>query len=576
MHAQAPAETAFEAGIEVEVARNGLAAIADEMAISLIRAAYSDVTRDQLDFSTAVCDGKGRVIAQGLSLALQLGAIPRLMTLVTRRIGRPEPEDVYLVNHPWEGGVHLPDFFFVRPIFLDKSGEPAGYTVIVSHMVDVGGRFPGSVSSRALSLWEEGLVVPTVPIVRGGELNQPLLDLIAANSRTPVAVQGDIRAVLGALHNGARQFLDLARRIGGTRLLRQIEHLLESTERATRVAFARDIPDGSATATDCFDDDGSGNSNLPIVCRVEKKGDRLHFDFTGTAPQVASGRNCTIADVISSIAFAAHSVFTGEDIPVNDGFYRCLELTVPEGSMINAKYPAAVGARGSTIRRITDIAMTAMAALVPGRLPAIPGSDGVVYVSGKTSASEWILNDFVHPGWGASAINDGVPGLSHPIVNAANIPVEIIEERYPIRVASFQMKVDSAAPGEFTGAPAVVREYEALRDDTTVNLRVDRSERRAAGVGGGHDGAASRCHVRRAGKSDWESVRCTSTFVLNVGDRLRVQLSGGGAFGEPRARGAAAIERDLAKGLVTAEFAARVFGNRNRQAGAAKIEQAVA
>ncbi len=535
--------------INVEVARHGLSAIAEEMAISHVRAAYSSVVRDMLDFSTAVCDGQGRVVAQGLSLALQLGAIPRFMQLLTAHVEKFEPGDVWLVNHPWKGGVHLPDFFFARPIFIDGYEGPAGFSVIVSHMIDVGGRFPGGVSVLTTSIFEEGLIIPPVPLVKNGLLNQPVLDIIAANSRQPVTVVGDIRAVQAGLETGARQFLALAERMGGQALLRAIDTLLVTTERATRAAIAA-LPDGTARAEDILDH-GRPEIAQQIVCTVTKKGDRLHFDYTGTAPQLMAGNNCNYSDMISVIAFATRSVLT-EDIPANDGFYRCLDFIAPEGSLLNAQFPAAVSSRGSSMYRICDVAMNALAKLMPERVIATPGGTGVIFISGTwPDGKPFLFLDLVLSGWGARADGDGAAGLSPPLMNAANIPVEVIEQSIPVRIHEFGLAPNTGGAGEFMGAPGVVRDYEFLADGTEVNLRLERNTHAPLGLDGGAPGMLAEAKIRRAG-GDWEIIPATGRYVLNKGDRLRGRLSGSGGVGDPARRDPAASARDRASGLVTA------------------------
>ena len=530
--------------VNLDITRNGLAAIADEMAICHVRSAYSSVARDMLDFSTAVCDGQGRVIAQGLSLAIQLGAIPRLMKMMIERIGVPGPDDVYFVNHPWQGGVHIPDVFFIKPVFLDDSLSPAAYTVIVSHMIDMGGRYPGSISPSAASLWEEGLVIPLIPLVKAGVVNQPLLDLIEVNVRDASAVLGDIRSALGALETGAVQFRAFAARTGAKTLERQVNALLDATERATRAAFLRDIPDGRASAEDFLDSSTPDNAKPKIACTVEKKGDRIRFDFSGTSPQVAGGFNCTIADVMSVAAFAARAALT-EDIPVNDGFYRCLEFDAPAGSLINAAYPAGVSARGSTVCRLNDVAMTAMANLVPDRMPAAPGGRGAIFFSGQHKGGEgsdargkeagraWVFLDYLGPGWGGRPNGTGVPGLSHPLVNASNIPAETIEQQFPLRVTEYSLDYEVQGAGRHPSAPRVVRQYLALNDDTVVNQELVRTEYVAPGVVGGRPGLPATAEVRRAGSERWEPVPAIGHIRLNAGDTLRCQLSTGGGYGAP-------------------------------------------
>jgi N-methylhydantoinase B len=532
-----------EAPVAIEIVRNGLAAIADEMAITQVRAAYSSVVRDMLDFSTAVCDGGGRVLAQGLSLALQLGAIPRFMRYVLRGIEQPAQGDVYLVNHPWQGGVHLPDFLFARPVFLDGEDEPIAYTVIVSHMVDVGGPYPGGVSVAAASLWEEGLVIPLVPIVSGGVPNRPLLDLIAVNTREPVKVLGDIRAVLAGLETGERQVRELAERLGGPRLRRSMHEFLDYTERATRTALER-IPDGSGSAVDYLDDDGAGGPPVRFECRAEKRGGSLHFDFTGTDPQVGSSINCTVADVGSVVSFVARAAL-GEDVVVNDGFNRCVDFTIPDGTVASAQPPAAVASRAASIYRLTDVAMAALGELVPERIPANDGGPAIVYFSGhRADGAAWIFLDYVQAGWGATATGDGVAGASHPISNAGNIPAEVIEDEYPLRVLEYSLVGGTAGAGRHVGAPAVAREYEVLVGGTTLNYRTERRAHPPLGRLGG--GAGTPCNVLlRHADGEWEQLPGKGTRLMEAGDRVRIELASGGGFGDPAERAVEAPARRL-------------------------------
>ena len=436
--------------LAVEVVRNGLEAIAEEMAITHVRAAYSSVVRDMLDFSTAVTDGQGRVVAQGLSLALQLGAIPRFMKMLVAQ--RPKPGDVYLTNHPWMGGVHLPDYFFAKPVFLGDGQAPAAWAVVVSHMVDVGGRFPGGVSVNATSLWEEGVAIPQIKLVRGGEVNETVLDVVAANSRQPIKVRGDIRAVLAGLEVGSFQLRELATRVGAQTLGDAMTTILNNSELATRSAISR-LPDGRARAVDYLDDDGAGGLDPIFVCEVVKDGDRLCFDFTGTAAQVPSGINTTLADVDSVVGFVTRAAMP-ELIDVNDGFYRCLQYVAPEGCIVNARFPAAVGSRAASIYRLTDVAMAALGQLAPDRLPANDGGPAVIYISGtRADGNAWIFLDYVHAGWGATATSDGVPGASHPISNAANIPAEVIEKSIRCACCATAWSTARAASGGIRAPP---------------------------------------------------------------------------------------------------------------------------
>ena len=556
-HHAAPA-SGMEAPVAVEIVRNGLAAIADEMAITEVRAAYSTVVRDMLDFSTSVCDGQGRLLAQGLSLALQLGAIPRFMGLILPRIGTPKEGDVYLLNDPWEGGVHLPDFMFAKPIFVPGDAEPIAYATIVSHMVDVGGRFPGGISVLAASLHEEGLIIPLVKLVDAGTPNEALFDLIAANVRDPVKVLGDIRAVLAGLETGSRQVLELAERLGPDELRAYMNAYLDHTERATRAALAR-IPDGVSENTDYMDDDGVTDNPIKIVCRIEKRGERISFDFTGTDPQNRGGMNCTIADVCSVAMFTARAALD-EDIAANAGFLRCVEWTIPEGSVANAIRPCAVGSRGALVYRLADAALGAMSGLVPDRIPANDGSPGLLYISGKRDdGSTWIFLDFIQTSWGATATGDGVPGAATAMSNAGNIPSEIIEEEFPLRIREYGLRPGTGGAGEFQGGNGVVREYELLADDSLVRYRLERAKFAPHGAGGGGDGGKARALIKRAG-GEWEVVLPKNELVLDAGDRLRLEMGAGGGYGDPAGRASEDIERDVRDGVLSAAQAMELYG----------------
>ena len=545
----------------LEITRNGLAAIADEMAITHARSAYSIVAHDMLDFSTAVCDRLGRVIAQGVCHPIMLGAVPRLMRSVIARIQRMERGDVYFLNHPWQGGVHLPDICFVKPVFLDQEDVPAAFTVLISHMTDMGGPFPGSMSVSAASLWEEGVIIPLLPLVKSGILNQPLLDLIAANTRDPIAVRGDIRSALGALETGAVQYADFARRLGHEELVRQCDLLLSATERATRAAFLRNIPDGRATATDYLDGPGVDGKPPVIVCSVEKSGDRIRFDFTGTTAQLPAGYNGTMADLLSVCAFAAGSAMRDDHL-VNDGFYGCVDFYAPEGCLINARFPAAVSMRGSSVGRVNDAAMAAMAQLIPGRLPAMVGGGAVLIFSCRgDDGLEWVFMDYVGGGWGGRPDEDGVPALAHPLVNSSNILAEHIEQRYPLRLNEYALVQDAFGVGAHLSAAGVVKEYEALTDNITGHVENQRAMYLAGGVEGGSCGTPSSTRILRAGTTEWRDVAPIGHFCLSKGDRIRVQLASGGGYGDPAARSPEAVARDLREERISIEFAQRHFGH---------------
>jgi N-methylhydantoinase B len=365
-----------------------------------------------------------------------------------------------------------------------------------------------------------------------------------------------MRAALAGLDTCERQISELAGRLGPDALRAQMAAFLEYSERATRSALLA-IPNDEAVAEGFLDDDGVGGPPVRIRCRITVHDGRLSFDYTGTDAQVPGGINCTIGDVASVSTFVAGAAL-GEDAIVNDGFSRCIEYTIPDGTVASARRPAAVSARGTLLYRLTDVAGAAMAQLVSGRLPAEGGNPGLITFSGsRADGSPWICLDFVQAGWGATASHDGVPGASHAISNTGNIPIEAIEGEFPVRVTRYELLADTAGAGQFSGAPAVCREYEVDADDVDLGYRVERQAYRPEGLAGGEPGAAARCFVRRAG-GDWEQAPPKWSTRMNTGDRFRMELPGGAGFGPPTARTRQDIEAEVAAGLLS-EAAATAY-----------------
>ena len=298
---------------------------------------------------------------------------------------------------------------------------------------------------------------------------------------------------------------------------------------------------------DYLDDDGVGGPPVRFECRAEKRGDHLTFDFTGTGEQVPSGYNCTVADVASVVTFATCAALPGE-VVVNDGLTRCIDFTVPEGTIVNARPKSAVNSRAASIYRLTDVALAALASFVEHDLPANDGGPAVLYFSGAAAdGTTWIFGDYVQAGWGATPTHDGVPGASHPISNAANIPTEIVEEEYPLRIACYGLVPDTAGLGTYLGAPSVIRVYEVLADGTQASWRLERQRFPPQGLAGGGAGAPTSCQLNRG--QGWEDVPSKFATILNAGDRLRVALAAGGGWGPYAQRDTRARERDVRRGL---------------------------
>ncbi len=365
--------------ITFAVIKAGLDTIVDDMAYAVMRTARSPIVRDVLDYSVTLCDAGGRILTQAKTVALHLGAVPDAMAVVLERFeGDLFPGDVVVFNDPYAGGMHLPDIFMVKPIF--EGTRRIGFAVVIAHHCDMGGRVPGSNASDSTEIYQEGLRIPPVKLYAGGQANATLLGIIAANVRLPEMVLGDLDAQLATCNIGEREMLRLAARYG-SELEGYFDRLLDYGEALTRKAIAG-WPDGAYRFTDYIDGDGFSDAAIPIVCRIEVRGDQLFVDFEGSSPQVKGAINATLSFVKSATYLSVRCALD-HDVPNNAGVYRCITVTAPEGSILNPRMPAPVAARALTGYRVVDAVLGALAQIAPGRLMAAgEGGNTVVAIGG--------------------------------------------------------------------------------------------------------------------------------------------------------------------------------------------------
>lgn len=545
--------------ITLEVIRNALASTADEMALIVMRSAYSPVVRDIMDYSTALCDAQGRVIAQGLTLPIQLCSFPRIMRYVHERFGADlHVGDILIANDPYgSGGQHLPDIYILKPIFVDAA--LAGFAATVAHHTDIGGIVPGSVAIYSTEIQQEGLRLPLVKLYEKGQPVDAVMRIIEANTRSPVEVLGDIRAQIAACHVAEEGLTALVRRYGAGLLAGYIEALHDHAEALMRETI-RALPDGVYRAVDYIDGFGETPVPLPIAVTVTVAGDRLDIDFTGTADQVAAAINCPIS-LPESASFCAVRCLSRQDIPNCEGYLRPITVSAPEGCLVNPRYPAACGARGVVGYRVFDAIMQALAQVVPER--AIGGSEGGPYLlaaGGVHHGRPYVLNEMVVGTWGARAGKDGIEGISNPAANISNQPVEMIETDMPVEVLAYGLVTDSGGPGEFRGGLAFVREFRFLAD-TRFTLRGDRRDHPPYGLEGGAPGAPS-AHilVRPDGAARSLPTMPMESFPARAGDVFRLVGAGGGGYGNPLHRAPERVADDLREGKVSRAGAERDYG----------------
>lgn len=541
-----------------ELIRNALGSIVDDMALTVVRTAYSNVVRDNMDFSTGFCDHLGRLVGQGLTIPIHLGSIPDAMEAMIERFGDGvAPGDVWIMNDPFSGGMHLPDIFVVKPIFTAAS-RLAGYAVTIAHHTDVGGRVAGGNASDSTEIFQEGLRLPPLHLYRRGEPNETLFRVIETNVRVPDKVLGDLRAQLAACFVGERRFLELVETYGLDTLEHYLSELLDYSERMARAEISR-IPDGVYEFTDHIDDDGIEPQPIPIRVRLTVSGDSINADFAGTAAQVRGAINSTLS-VTKSIVYATIRCLMPPELPNNGGFFRPITVTAPPGSLVNAVVPASVAARGLTAFRMGDTVFGALAQAVPERVFAAGegGNTGISIGGYDRERKPFIYVEFLCGCWGGRATKDGVDGITNVFSDLSNNPVEVIEAEHPLLVEAYELIPDSGGAGKFRGGMGVRKRLRFTEQEATLQVRSDRRRFRPYGLDGGQPGAPTRDLLTRDGKT--EEMLSKFTVWIHEGDVLDHFQAGGGGYGDPLERDPSAVLDDVVAGLVSLERASSDYG----------------
>jgi N-methylhydantoinase B len=550
--------------ITEELFRNALCAAADEMALTIYRAAYSGVLKNIMDYSTAICDAQGRLAAQGNSLPGHLASIPVALQACLRHFGRNiAPGDVLTMNDPYEGGMHLPDIFVFRPIFApDPNGRDVllAWACAVCHHTDVGGRVPGSNASDSTEIFAEGLRIPPLKLHDRGVPNATLHRLIERNVRLPGRVFGDLRAQLAACEIAARGLAELVARHGADGVRTLLAATMDHSERLTRHCLA-ELPDGEASFTDWIDDDQiDAGRPIPLVCTVRKRGDGMQIDWTGSAPQVRGAINNTLSYTAGASYCAVKSILS-VNMPNNDGVFRAIAVTAPAGTIMNALPPAACAARGLTGFRAVDCCFGALAQLYPDRVYAASdgGNTGITIGGADADRQPFIYVDFLSGAWGGRPWADGLDGNTNMFANMASFSIEVIEAENPLEVLEYAMVPDTGGAGRFRGGVALRRSWRMLAEEGILQVRADRMTHRPYGLQGGGPGAASR-NTLNPGTPEEQALAAKLTMTLRAGEVFAHQLPGAGGWGDPLTRDPALVARDLRDGLVTPAAAAREYG----------------
>jgi N-methylhydantoinase B len=524
--------------IRLEIYRHLFTALTEEMGGALRRAAYSPNIKERRDYSCALFDGAARVVAMGDHMPVHLGAMPMSVRSALAELGPLARGDVAIVNDPFAGGTHLPDITLVAPVFEAKAAdadtaEPLAYVAVRAHHADVGGMAPGSMP-LARDIFQEGLRIPPVLLVRGGERDETLWRVLMANVRTAVERAGDLSAQLASLSVGERRLLEQVQRSSRAEVTAAMAALVSYADRLLRAGLER-VPDGDYTAVDVLDDDGFGNGPLTIRVLLQVRGDALHVDFTGTSPQTAGGVNAVASITQSCVRYVTRCVvesLLGQALPAGGGELEAVTYTLPSRSLVAAEAPASVAAGNvETSQRIADVLLLAFAEALPGVIPAqSQGTMNNLTIGGidpRTGAA-FAYYETMAGGMGASATGAGLSGVHVHMTNSLNTPVEALEHAYPLRVVRYGLRSGSGGAGSKRGGDGVRRDIELLCD-ATVSLLTERRVSAPAGAAGGEAGAPGANVLIRGGAES--ALPAKTTFDARAGDVISIRSPGGGGWG---------------------------------------------
>ena len=545
----------------LEVIRNQLDGIAEEMEVALVRSAYSSIVKEGHDASTALFDAQGELIAQSTSLPAQLGLMgPAIASILRRfRVEEMDDGDVFILNDPYDGGSHIPDVSIVAPIVHE--GRVVGLTASIAHHMDMGGKSPGSLPTDATEVFQEGIRFPPLRLYHAGVPDDAVHAILERNVRIPETIFGDLRAQLAATHVGKTRLLALFDQYGAETMNDYVGELLRRGEAIARARIA-EIADGSYTFEDYLDNDGIDlDTRVAIRATITVNGTEMTVDFTGSSPQVHGPVNADRSAAHSAVYFVVRAI-VGGDAPRNGGVYRPLTLVLPEGTVVNPIPPAPVNARTQTMKRICDAMLGALVPAVPRRISAAPsGLERIMFFSGyhPQTGKRFVCSDLDTGGSGAGPEGDGVDVIRTDIGNTTNVPAEALELSYPLRVHKSALREGSAGAGRRRGGLGHEKETEVLAGPIALTIRENRHFTRPWGLFGGLPAESSIAEVRRTDGSV-ERVPALGMYVLQAGDRIVCACAGGAGYGDPLEREPERVLDDVLDRKITRQAAHEQYG----------------
>lgn len=514
--------------IELELFKNIFTSISEEMGAVLGRTSISPNIKERKDFSCALFNQRGETFAQGTHIPVHLGAMPLSVQTALKAVNFKKG-DLVIVNDPYQGGTHLPDITCISPFFTE--GRLAFFVANRAHHSDVGGMSPGSMP-LATEIFQEGLIIPPLKIIERGKLNQPVLNLILANVRTPDERKGDLLAQIAANNKGIKRLEEVVHKYGLNKIFRYTQLLQDYTEKIMRKTI-KDIPDGLYSFYDYLDDDGLQSNPIKIGVRIAVQGEKAVIDFSSSSPQVEGGVNANLAVTYSAVLYVFRSLIE-DDIPFNTGLMRPLKIKAPLGTVVNAQFPAATaGGNVETSQRIVDVLLGALAKAIPDKIPA--ASSGTMNNVAFGGFNPWRKKNFAYyetigGGMGASSVRPGLSGVHTHMTNSLNTPLEALENYLPLKIRKYKLRSGSGGKGKHKGGEGIIREYEFLVP-TQVSIISERRRFAPYGLRGGESGQPGKNILISKGK------RIILNSKVNIkakpGDILRIETPGGGGYGLP-------------------------------------------
>jgi N-methylhydantoinase B len=559
--------------VTLTVLGNAFVNICREMGVTMMRTAFSPIFNEGLDFSCVLFDRRGSMIGQAEFCPAQIAASLFIVRWTLEELGVDafEPGDVVLHNDPYRGGAHIPEHAVMRPVFHE--GELFGFVANVGHLAEIGGKAVGSFAADATEVFQEGLRIPPVKIVKRDENDMELWRLIMANHRTPRNTWGDLNAQIGSLRVAERRVIELLDRHGRDFVEQGAEELMGYSERWMRAEIAA-IPDGVYEFTERMEDDGVVDQPVTFHVTVNVRGDELVVDWTGTDPQVRGPINATYG-VTAGATYNAVFHLTDMGIPKNSGAYRPIRIIAPPGTAVNVVYPgASVGGNTETHPKLADMVIAALALALPDRVAAAEGGTACNFLFGgfHPRTGDYYANYHLEGGgWGAKSYDDGNDAIVVKNGNCRNTPVEIFETRYPLRVLEYSLIPDSGGPGRMRGGLGTRRILRVGQGaEVTVNALFDRTKPGfgAFGLDGGGTGGPAAILVKRAGEEEFRtfsevfgtvSPSKFTNIVLREGDEVLIASPGGGGYGDAGARDPERLAEDVEQGFVSAAAAREIY-----------------